>query len=140
MLANRTVWLDGSEFEPFLYAPVGEDRNGQIVTVLSTLARLGLDPWKEAAALAALGGDAAGSRLGLLLSGFRDVPALNRDHTSVARELTLLLPERSARVTTPGEPVTIGSLLSSIQFWAVVAVLFLLLLQILFAGTSQSGN
>jgi hypothetical protein len=37
------------EFERFLYASVGEDRNGYVVTVLSTLARLGLDPWKETA-------------------------------------------------------------------------------------------
>ena len=138
MLANRTVWLDGSEFEPFLYAPVGEDRNGQIVTVLSTLARLGLDPWKEAAALAALGGDAAGSRLALLLSAFRDVPALGRDHRSVARELAGLLPARSTTVGAPVEPLAIGSLTSSTQFWVVVAVVFVLI-QMMFLVTSHSG-
>ncbi len=138
MLANRTVWLDGSEFEPFLYAPVGEDRNGQIVTVLSTLARLGLDPWKEAAALAALGGDAAGSRLALLLSGFRDVPALGRDHRTVARELADLLPARSTTVGAPVEPLAIGSLTSSTQFWVVVAVVFVLI-QMMFLVTSHSG-
>ncbi len=32
------------EFERFLHASVGEDRNGYFVTVLSALARLGLDP------------------------------------------------------------------------------------------------
>jgi hypothetical protein len=138
MLANRTIWLDGSEFEPFLYAPVGEDRNGQIVTVLSTLARLGLDPWKEAAALAALGRDAASSRLGLLLSGFRDVPALGRDHLSVARELAGLLPALSATVRVPVEPLAVGSLMSSRRFWVVVAALFLLI-QIMFLGAPNSG-
>lgn len=51
------------EFERFLYASVGEDRNGHVVTVLSTLARLGLDPWKETAHLVALGRDAARDRL-----------------------------------------------------------------------------
>jgi hypothetical protein len=138
MLANRTIWLDGSEFEPFLYAPVGEDRNGQIVTVLSTLARLGLDPWKEAAALAALGRDAASSRLGLLLSGFRDVPALGRDHLSVARELAGLLPALSATVRVPVEPLAVGSLMSSRRFWVVVAALFLLI-QIMILGAPNSG-
>jgi hypothetical protein len=34
------------------------------VTVLSTLARLGLDPWKETAELVALGRDAARSAVG----------------------------------------------------------------------------
>jgi len=47
------------EFDRFLYASVGEDRNGYVVRVLSTLARLGLDPSKETAELVALGRDAA---------------------------------------------------------------------------------
>jgi len=37
---------DGNDFDPFLFASVGEDRNGANVTVISALARLGLDPWK----------------------------------------------------------------------------------------------
>ncbi|MDQ7777856.1 MAG: hypothetical protein Q4615_19290 [Paracoccus aminovorans] len=48
------------EFDRFLHASVGEDRNGYAVTILSTLARLGLDPWKETAELVTLGRDAAG--------------------------------------------------------------------------------
>ncbi|MGB3315283.1 MAG: hypothetical protein WBB85_12785 [Albidovulum sp.] len=50
------------EFEQFLYASVGEDRNGYAVTVLSALARLVLDPWKETAELVTLGRDAARAR------------------------------------------------------------------------------
>ena len=42
------------KYEPFLYAPVGDDRRGATVTVLSMLARLGVDPWGEAAGLASL--------------------------------------------------------------------------------------
>lgn len=136
MLANRTVWMDRSELEPFLYAPVGEDRNGQIVTVLSTLARLGLDPWKEATELAALGRDAAYSRLGLLLSRFRDVPTLVCDHGSVARKLTLLLPERRALAATMGETVTRGPLTSWTMIWALLVVLFFLL-QLMFTGAPE---
>jgi hypothetical protein len=52
------------EFERFLYASVGEDRNGYVVTVLSAFARLGLDPWAESADLAKLGRDAARARVG----------------------------------------------------------------------------
>lgn len=81
------------EFERFLYASVGEDRNGYVVTVLSTLARLGLDPWKETAELVTLGHDAARARLGTLLARFRDVPTLASDHGRVARDLSHLLPE-----------------------------------------------
>jgi hypothetical protein len=81
------------EFERFLYASVGEDRNGYVVTVLSTLARLGLDPWTETAELVTLGRDAAQTRLGTLLARFRDVPTLANDHGTVARDLSQLLPE-----------------------------------------------
>jgi hypothetical protein len=66
------------EFERFLYASVGEDRNGYVVTVLSALARLGLDPWAKTAKLVALGRDAARARLGTLLERFRDVPGARK--------------------------------------------------------------
>jgi hypothetical protein len=39
----------GSEFDDFLYASIGEDSNGVLLSVLSALARLDVDPWEEAA-------------------------------------------------------------------------------------------
>jgi hypothetical protein len=129
------------EFERFLYASVGEDRSGYVVTVLSTLARLGLDPWKETAELAALGRDAAGSRLGKLLARFPDVPTLESDHRRVARDLSQLLPEgpksgalkRAASTAAVGRPGTSGAI------WAVLAIIFLLF-QIFTVGGSGSGE
>lgn len=91
---------DGTDFDRFLYASVGEDRNGAVVTVVSALARLGLDPWKEAAELASLGREAACARLGTSLSGFNDVPTLALEHAAVAATLTTLLPNRLSRSTT----------------------------------------
>ncbi|WP_050929502.1 hypothetical protein [Aestuariivita boseongensis] len=129
------------EFERFLYASVGEDRNGYIVTVLSTLARLGLDPWKETAELVMLGRDGARARLGTLLSGFRDVPALASDYGRIARDLSQLLPEgptsgapqRTASKLDDGRPATSGAI------WAVLAIIFILF-QILMVGGSGSGE
>jgi len=51
-----------AKFGNFLYAPVGEDNNGVLLTVLSALARQNVDPWEEAADLSRLPGDAAGPR------------------------------------------------------------------------------
>jgi hypothetical protein len=129
------------EFERFLYASVGEDRNGYVVTVLSTLARLGLDPWTETAELVTLGRDAAQSRLGTLLSRFRDVPTLANDHGTVARHLSQLLPQGrvsgslkgGAATGANGRPGTSGAIL------AVVAIAFLLF-QIFVAGGWGSGE
>jgi hypothetical protein len=42
------------EFDDFLYAPIGADRNEMPLTVLSALSRLDIDPWKEAAELSEL--------------------------------------------------------------------------------------
>jgi hypothetical protein len=39
----------GSEFDGFLYARIGEDSNGMLLSVLAALARLDVDPWEEAA-------------------------------------------------------------------------------------------
>ena len=129
------------EFERFLYASVGEDRNGFAVTVLSALARLGLDPWKETAELVALGRDAARARLGILLARSRDVPALASDCGRVARDLSQLLPEgqtsgslkRVASTVADGRPGTSGAI------WAVLAIIFVLF-QVFMVGGSGSGE
>ena len=141
MAESNVLNLNPPEFERFLYASVGEDRNGYVVTVLSTLARLGLDPWKETAELVTLGRDAAGARLGLLLSTFRDVPALGSDQGKVARELSLLLPEsppprflnQAGATSATGRPMSAGAV------WVVLALVLVLLL-FLFVGGSGSWS
>lgn len=129
------------EFERFLYASVGEDRNGSVVTVLSTLARLGLDPWNETEELVTLGRVAARSRLDTLLARFRDVPALASDHGTVAQDLSQLLPEtqtpvglkRTASTVAQRRPGTIGVI------WAVLTIIFVLF-QMFMVGGSGSGE
>lgn len=51
--------LINSEFNEFLFAPVGEEGNGTVLTVLSAFTRLGMDPWGEAALLSELPKEAA---------------------------------------------------------------------------------
>jgi hypothetical protein len=127
------------EFDRFLQAFVGEDRNGNAVTVLSALARLDLEPWEEAAALAVLEKEAAGSRLEMLLSQFRDVPALKQDSGTLARKLTRLLPKRGGRLTTvPGNAESGPANLSGV-IWAVLTILFLIM-QFILAGTPGTGQ
>ncbi|SMH46820.1 hypothetical protein SAMN05661107_1769 [Maritimibacter sp. HL-12] len=129
------------EFERFLYAPVGEDRNGYVVTVLSTLARLGLDPWTETAELVTLGREAAGAKLGLLLSRFRDVPSLESNHGRVARGLSKLLPEDPPKGTLQRDasPASGGPLGASGALWTILAIIFVLF-QMLLVGGVGSGE
>ncbi len=57
-----------SEFNDFLFAFVGEEKSGMQLTVLSALARLGFDPWGEAARLSELTKEAATSALATAIS------------------------------------------------------------------------
>lgn len=95
-------YADENDLDRFLFAAVGEDRNGNTVTVLSTLARIGLDPRKEAADLAVMSRKKAQIRLASLLTDFNDVPSLDSD--AAATRLTKLLPKHGYRSSEPSAP------------------------------------
>ena len=63
----------GSDFDAFLFAPLGEDRNGLPLSIVSLLARMDLDPWQEAACLAGLPAQAAAQKLATLLAALLSV-------------------------------------------------------------------
>ena len=130
----------GTPFDGFLYAALGEDRGGRTVSVLSALARLGLDPWDEAAELSDLPREGARSRLGQLLTRFSDVPALGRDQGAIIRRLVELLPSASGRQVGQGTAVQTG--VRALGFGPVVAILLvvLYLAQIFLVGTAGFGN
>jgi hypothetical protein len=91
-----TVSHLGSEFDDFLFAPIGEDTNGMLLSVLSALARLDIDPWQEAAKLAGLPGETATQRLASLIAELPDEPAARPDPATIAARLIALLPRRAS--------------------------------------------
>ena len=130
----------GTPFDAFLYAAVGEDRNGNTVTVLSALARLGLEPWQAASELAALTGEEARNRLDGLLTRLRDVPALGQDHAAIARRLIALLPNAAA-VAAGGatqRAVPAGRLGTGVVI--ALLMLFVYLVYTLLLGPSGAGG
>jgi hypothetical protein len=90
----------GSKFDAFLFAPMGEDRNGMLLSVLTVLARLGIDPWLEAAELARLPEEAATQRLTSFIAALPDAETAHPDPPRIAASLIALLP----RVTFIGAP------------------------------------
>jgi hypothetical protein len=84
-----------SEFDNFLFAEIGEDRNHIPLSVLSALARLDIDPWHEAAELARLPGETANQRLASLIAALPDWPSMHLDPGAIAARLIVLLPRRS---------------------------------------------
>jgi hypothetical protein len=102
--ARRNGWVEmtravsfshfDSEFDDFLFASIGEDGNGMLLSVLSALARLDVDPWQEAAKLARLPWNTATQRLASLIAVLPDGPSAHRDPGTIAVRLITLLPRR----------------------------------------------
>jgi len=69
MSSSASVSVLGTEFDDFLFAPIGEDRNDMPLSVLSALARLDIDPWQEADKLARLPRGNCNSEIGLVDCG-----------------------------------------------------------------------
>jgi hypothetical protein len=85
-----------TEFDEFLLAPIGEDRNGMLLSVLSALARMGIDPWEEAANLAKLPRETATRTLALLIAALPGGPSAHPDPETIAPRLIALLPRPPA--------------------------------------------
>jgi hypothetical protein len=84
--------LIGPEFDEFLGARIGEDRNGTTLSVLSALARLDVDPWQEATNLARMPREAAAERLTALIDALPREPASAIPSQTSAADLVALLP------------------------------------------------
>ncbi len=130
----------GTPFDGFLYAAVGEDRGGNTVSVLSTLARLGLDPWDEAADLADLPRADARSRLERLLTRFGDVPALRKDHGAIIPRLLELLPKASGRSVGQGTALPVAAKAMGPGTIFAILMLILFLAQSFFFGATGPGD
>jgi len=94
----------GSEFGNFLFAPIGQDKNGMPLSVLSALARQDIDPWEEAAKLTQLPKEEAVSELVSLLGALPRATLASADRVTAATRLLALLPSRQGQVRSAIEP------------------------------------
>jgi hypothetical protein len=78
-------------FNRFLYAGVGDDKNGMELTLLSALARQNRDPWQEAADLSRLPAETAVRTLAVMLELLPGQAPL-AERTALAGRLVSLLP------------------------------------------------
>jgi hypothetical protein len=83
-----------SEFNDFLFAPIGEQENETPLSVLSALARLDVDPWQEASRLAQLPKYQAIQDLGSMIGGLRGGRWKVSESNMIAARLVELLPSR----------------------------------------------
>jgi hypothetical protein len=88
-----------SEFNDFLFAPVGNDEDHRTLSVLSALTAAGLDPWQQAAALWRM---PRGKAIETLSSTLATLPGRTRsvaETRDAASRLIALLPRRPSAKT-----------------------------------------
>lgn len=140
-----------TEFNTFLYAGIGAEANGTVLSVLSALARMNLDPWREAATLAGLPGRAAVKRFAALIAALPDRPPTQEQPEAIAERLVKLLPPQSVLIpsplkktltSTPPYLIAVTKALSSKAALYVVIVLIILTLgaRFLVAGKPPANN
>ncbi len=98
--------LQHSDLNPFLFAEIRTEVNGSSLTMLSVLARLGKDPWVEAALLAKLPKATAVERLIAMIAASPLSPQATSETRAVAARLVMLLPTPEWRpdLKTPALP------------------------------------
>ena len=124
----------GFEFDDFLFASIGDDRDGMPLSVVSALGRMGLDPWHEAAALAGMPAEKAVLKLVALFRALPDQLFKGPDRGTSAQRLIALLPRpansRAQAHATPadaGSPARFGFRLSNnTVLFAIYVVVFLI--------------
>ena len=97
MQNSEVTALQRSGLNDFLFAPVGIERNGMTLSLVSVFARLGSDPWREAGRLDRLPRAEAVTSLARTIAGMPMSVWALADATTIATRLTALLPGRSRR-------------------------------------------
>ncbi|OSQ27674.1 hypothetical protein TH468_20195 [Thalassospira sp. MCCC 1A03138] len=124
---SSSIGLD-TKYDQFLQMPVGDDSKGTSVTVLSMLARLGLDPWQEASDLAALPRKSAWERLDGLVARFTDVPSVIAGRAEAVSRMIAGLPGGELVDRTRQASASKGTILPDIlgnRLYLMVAIAFL---------------
>jgi hypothetical protein len=102
MASSDVFALPHSELNPFLYANVATEKNGTTLSLMSVFARLGEDPWREAARLVGLPRSDAIASLARTLAGMPTSDWTLPDATQIATRLIALLPSRNGAATPLG--------------------------------------
>ena len=106
----------------FVYADVAAEPNGMPLSVLSALARRGLDPWQEARRLAELPAPAAVDRLAQTLIGLPLMRSSLNDATAIAGRLVTLLPPAPAMASASFKPSSVANFVAAVPRWMMLGM------------------
>jgi len=96
-MAHSAIFaLEHSDLNAFLFSEIGAGPDGMGVSVVSLLARRGVDPWVEARWLTGQPADAAKAWLVQVIAGAPDSAVTEAEAIIIATRLITLLPARAA--------------------------------------------
>jgi hypothetical protein len=112
-----------SDLDSFLFAPVGNEIEGVPLSMISALARLGLDPWQEAGRLSSLSKPEAVEQLARLIMEVPDTGRSLAEAREIAGRFIGLLPgqrcDRSPTLQVQIRPLYRTPAPRSLRFWLV---------------------
>lgn len=113
--------LKNAGLDAFLYANVGAELNGSALTILSMIARLGRDPWAEAARWATLPRAGAIESLAQSIAQMPLVPSALVETRVTAARLVQLLPAKTPGVSQGGAA---KAETPSVPGWVPITILY----------------
>jgi hypothetical protein len=126
-----------SQYDKFLFATIGEEKNETPLSVLSALARLDKDPWQEAARLTELPKHQAAQGISTLLAALPGGRLTASECNSVAARLVELLPQRKNGSLPAGERLGGQLALCLALMWLIFAAFWGVLV---FEGQRDTSN
>jgi hypothetical protein len=133
--------LIGPEFDEFLGASIGEDRNGTGLSILSALARLDVDPWQETASLARMSREAAAGRLTALIDALPYEPASAIPSKTIAADLVTLLPKtKKLNISSPDNALAVVGARQAQIRTALCALVALIVIVLALSASHSPGS
>lgn len=142
-MANRHLALNvTSRYEDFLLAAICDEPGGMRLTVLSALARMNVDPWEEAARLAALATADAQKTLVSTLNLFPGKRQRSAETELLAARLLALLPKAGENTIAKESTITEGRTrrYSYWLMWLCLAIAMSLLVSQQKGATTAAGD
>jgi hypothetical protein len=118
-------------FDDFLFARINEEGDATPLSVLSVLARLGVDPWEEAAKLAQLPRGSAAQELVAFFAATPGAPPAYLNAQTVCDRLIDLLPPPAGATIPPLKELGIRSLTKSRFMIGLAVIAVILVIQLI---------
>jgi hypothetical protein len=122
MTTSNAFAFKNSGLNEFLFAEVGTELNGSPLTILSVLARLGQDPWAEAARWSKLPKAATIDNLAQSISQMPLAPQAIAEARDTASRLILLLPSQVQVPRADNKAAAAPETKSAMPKWVLLAV------------------